>query len=518
MPIRTCRTLSASVGIALIASACGGDLHGPTAQASSNAESPPLNSPSSNTTSVTPAALTATLKASTTGQSVLQIAGSAFTCGIDVRYLQYDTVGGAGEPTTASGVLMVPTGSGPACSGARPIIEYAHGTTLTKSYNLAALNDPTNQAYTESLYIAALYAAHGYIVVAPNYAGYDSSTLGYHPYLNAAQASTDMIDALQAAKGALPSVSNTVTASDKLFLTGYSEGGYVAMATARAMQAANIPVTASAFMSGPYALASFGDAIFSGEVDLGSTAFFPMIYTSYQKAYGNLYSSPADVYESAYANGIETLVPGPYTFSTIISNGKLPQSALFNSTPPTGPAVLQPTLNALTPPTGFGAADLLFALGFGPGNLIRNSARLSYLLDAFANPDGVVPKVTTNLPSVAPQNPLRVAFKKNDLRGWTPTSPVLLCGGHQDPTVFYNVNTGVMKQEWAGLGSLVKALDVDSPLAGDGFDAARLNFAGSEAVTAVVGGPVAVAGAYHGSLVLSACMLAASTFFGQYGS
>ena len=33
--------------------------------------------------------------------------------------------------------------------------------------------------------IAAMYAAQGFIVVAPNYAGYDISTLGYHPYLNA---------------------------------------------------------------------------------------------------------------------------------------------------------------------------------------------------------------------------------------------------------------------------------------------------------------------------------------------
>ena len=27
-----------------------------------------------------------------------------------------------------------------------------------------------------------MFAAQGYIVVAPNYAGYDISTLGYHPY------------------------------------------------------------------------------------------------------------------------------------------------------------------------------------------------------------------------------------------------------------------------------------------------------------------------------------------------
>jgi len=33
----------------------------------------------------------------------------------------------------------------------------------------------------EALIMAAVFASQGYIVVAPNYAGYDSSTLPYHP-------------------------------------------------------------------------------------------------------------------------------------------------------------------------------------------------------------------------------------------------------------------------------------------------------------------------------------------------
>lgn len=353
-------------------------------------------------------------------------------------------------------------------------------------------------------------------MVAPNYAGYDSSTLAYHPYLNADQQAKDMIDALSAAKVALPRVSSTATASGKLFVTGYSEGGYVAMAAARAMQAAGTPIAASAFLSGPYALASFADAVFYGEVDAGATAFFPMIFTSYQKAYGNIYPSTANVYESAYVNGIDTFLPGPYTFTTVVSSGKLPAAALFSSTPPTGPAALQPTLDAISPPTGSGATDALFALGFGSGNLVQNGFRLDYLLDAFANPDGVVPTATTGLPSAAPQSPLRIAFKKNDLRGWTPTSPVLLCGGHQDPTVFFNLNADVMKQQWAGLGSRVTELDVDSAAAGDGFDAARQVFASGAAAAAASGGSAAVLGAYHGSLVANACILAASSFFAAH--
>ncbi len=509
------KNATAMLATMLLMSACGGGSGTGASASSAPVEGALLNGPPPRTASLTATAFTSALESSQTGKTLLRFVGAP-VCGVDLNYIQYATVGGAGEATTASGVLMVPTGSNPRCTGARPIVLYAHGTAVTKAYNLANFTDTTNEAYSASLSIAAQFAAQGYIVVAPNYAGYDSSPLAYHPYLNANQQSRDMIDALSAAKTALPLVASPSTASSKLFLTGSSQGGYVAMATARAMQAAAIPVTASAFVSGPYAMSAFADTVFYGHVSLGFPVIFEMVATSYQKAYGNMYSSPSDVYESAYAPGIETLVPGPYTTTTLSTSGKLPATELFSNTPPTGPAALQPTLDSITPPTGTGSTDALFALGFGPNNLVLNSTRLDYLLDATANPDGAVPTVTTGATAAFPQSPWRIALKKNDLRGWTPTSPVLLCGGHSDPTVFYETNTGLMAQQWAGLGSLVTELDVDSPPAGNRFDSARLYFSSGAAAVAASSGSSAVIEAYHGTLANPACMIAATTFFSSY--
>src|SRR3984893_1534637 len=178
------------------------------------------------------------LGATPAGASLLAVAGPP-ACGVDFYHIEYNTVGGAGEKTTASGALLVPTGAAPACSGPRPIVLYAHGTQTDKNANLA---DITNTNNAEGALIAAVFAAHGYIVVAPNYAGYDTSTLAYHPFLNGDQQSKDMIDALTAARTALPRVSSpagtAISDGGKLFVTGYSQGGYVAMATHKAMQAA----------------------------------------------------------------------------------------------------------------------------------------------------------------------------------------------------------------------------------------------------------------------------------------
>jgi hypothetical protein len=484
-----------------------------------------MQSPPALITSLTAAGFKTSLSASESGLGLLQLSTGSTTgdlpCGVDVKYIKYGTVGGKNEATDASGALMVPTGTAAQCTGARPIVLYAHGTNITKLYNLAEIADSTNPANSESVLLAAMYAAQGYIVVAPNYAGYDTSSLSYHPYVNADQQSKDMIDALAAAKSALPAGK----ASAKLFVTGYSQGGFVAMATQRALQNAGTPVTASAPMSGPYALAAYLDAIFYGNVALGATAFAPLATNSFQNAYGNIYTTPADIYESTYATGIESLVPGAYDFTTVYSSGKLPQTALFNSTPPAAPfAGITPPMGTGTPP---GATDPLFAAGFGTSNLIKNSARLDYLLDASASHDGAVPPGGDGLPAPSPLNKIRVAAKANDLRiGWTgPTTPTLLCGGNADPTVFYSVNTQTMATLWAPLvtARLVTVLDVDSdpgtPSATNPFYAAKAGFAQQKAAliaSAGVNAATAVTTAYHGSLVPPFCNAAARGFFSQF--
>jgi acetyl esterase/lipase len=368
---------------------------------------------------------------------------------------------------------------------------YAHGTATNRATNLANVLDPNNQ---EGVLIAAMFAAHGFIVVAPNYAGYDSSPLPYHPFLNGTQQSSEMIDALKAARAALPNIpASATTDAHLLFVTGYSQGGYVAMATAKALQAAADPTfVASAPMSGPYALAAFGDQIFFGGVNLGSTVFAPMIATSYQRQFGNIYNSPTDpsnIFELQFSATIDALLPSNTPLSVLQAPGpgqKLPQTTLFSGTLITGTPI-DAFFAGATPPAG----NPLFALGFTaagvPGNLITNPARRDYVLDAFtsaATADGAIPPPPPFTPisgvplAASPANNLRKALKANDMRTWAPTHPMFLCGGRNDPTVFFAINTGTMagsgpsgatQPQHAGAfwdaqvtGGLVRVFDVDT--------------------------------------------------------
>jgi hypothetical protein len=448
-----------------------------------------------------PSDLVALLGGNDLGKALLQLAVSP-VCTIAVYHMEYQTVDPAGNLTPASGALMVPSGTN--CQAGRPILLYAHGTTTDLDYNFANLSAADSG---EALIVAAEFAAQGYIVVAPNYVGYDTSTLGYHPYLNADQQSKDMIDALTAGRAALPNLALSSSDGGKLFVSGYSQGGYVAMATHRAMQAAGMTVTAAAPMSGPYALSATSDAVFEGQVDLSAVENTVLLATSYQHAYGNVFTAATDVFETPYASDVEGLLPSTTSIADLVTQGKLP-NALFSLTPP------GQTFVDFTPATAPANLAAVFAQGFGTPFLITNAYRLSYLQDAAANPDGGLTG-TNGLPPSAPGNAFRQDLKTNDLRTWIPTAPVLLCGGGNDPTSFF-FNTTLMQNYWTANGgaSVFSVLDVDSAItANDPYADEKTGFAAAKALVELDGGQTAVFADYHAGLVPPFCIVAVKSFF-----
>ncbi len=455
-------------------------------------------------------------------------------CGVTIEKVTYDTLGAAGENTNATAALMVPTGNAENCKGDRPVLLYAHGTTTDKNYDFTQVGNVNNSAVGESTLIAANFAAQGYIVVAPNYAGYDESELDYHPYLVAEQQSTDMIDALENARSVIDKqrLANNVNYvniddSDKLYISGYSQGGHVAMATARMLESQDEEVTAIAPLSGPYALAAFGDFIFTGNVNLGATRFAPLLAKGLQEAYGDVYNNSADIFTTDYAN---TKLPNMLSFEDLVTAGQLPRFALFQSKPTSNPLINQ-----------LPDSELPFAfLGFAPEKyLIKTDFRAAYVADALKNPDGLTPTTPTGMPATDPQNNLRKALKDNDLRGYIPQVPTLLCGGHRDPTVYYDLNTGsmlaILKQyndnnPVANLN--ITVLDVDTnneeirgvptiaPLSQSALSNPWLQNNTVPDIQTSFDNNVIAAGnsflsSYHGQLVASACTQATREFFDQ---
>ena len=439
----------------------------------------------------------------TLGAQLAAVAGAP-KCGIDVHHFEYATVGAAGEKTTASGALMVPTGSDPACTGSRPLMMYAHGSSEVHGVDMTDLTPQAPYGIT-SIEVVALFAAQGWIVIAPNYAGYDTSTLTYHPHHIADQESKDMMDALAAARKSFANLQHPVTDNGKLFLTGHSEGGYVTMATLRAMQQAGITVTAAAPSSGNYAESMGYEALVStpgalagiSDVAPDDILKYAMQFTAWQKADGDLYQAPTEIYPAAYAPSMETIGPNDTPAATLVAQGRLPAFLLANDEP--GYATLSPAQQAF-----FGSPDQ---------SLIKTSFLQAAIADAAANP---CPATSTTEPlACTPANPVRKAWHRNDLRTFTPAAPLLMCGGHGDTEVdFANATlTYAYFQNHSAGATLLAPLDVDSATtAGDPWATAKAAFVSARNAVIAVGGDPSSTDNYH-FLAQAACGVAARDWF-----
>ncbi len=351
----------------------------------------------------TPSVLATVPTAAFDGGPLVGLTGAA-KCNVKVVKLNYKTIGVTGEPTNASGVMLVPTGTHALCTAPAGLIAYAKGTDVQKPRTLANPADP------ETGLLSAMYAAQGYVVVATDYLGFADSAYTYHPYLHADSEASSVIDSIRAARKAAVLAGIAAPLSGKVMLTGYSQGGHSSMAAHRAIErdhAAEINVVAGAHLAGPYNL--------SGSLQLtdaiaGYQFFVPYLVTAWQKVYGTLYASVADVFKAPYSTGIESLLPNPtLNYTTLIESGKLPYG-----------------------PTPNQARDQLFTA--------------EYIAQG---------RLTTS--------PLFAAAKKNDLLGWSPKSQLLLCGGSGDPTVPPAVHQAVMFADFQSRGlTNVRTVDVDA--------------------------------------------------------
>lgn len=496
---RSFYSLGLSLGLGILLAACsGGTTTGGTPAGVANpaplpvpirgslvgqAASVSVSVAGANLTTLSPSVLAGFLESAQTG--TLAVAGQP-QCSVSVYRVHYNTVGGAGEFTDASAAIFVPSGSATSCNNSRPVLLYAHGTSLQKSYDMA---DIANN--TEARLAAAVFAAQGFIVVAPNYAGYGGSSLGYHPYLDRIQESADMIDALRAARTSFGAIG--ARDSGKLLMTGYSQGGYVALAAQRAMQElgnAEFTLTAAAGMSGPYAIARFGDDLFGGAPRDGATVIVPTIVNAAQHASAAIYRTPAEVYEAQYAGAIVDLVPGTLGSSELVSLGRLPATSLFAAdSMPQAPGHTQ---------------------YFGANNLIRSDYRAAYLADMAAHPCDQNATAPLNC---APAHALRKWLVRNDLRSYLPTAPTLLCGGHDDPTVPY-FNTTATASYFRSRGAAIIELDIDdTPSLDDPYRSAKAGFVTARTLLRAASGGAAVASSYHAGLVAPFCMAATRDYF-----
>lgn len=142
------------------------------------------------------------------------------------------------QPTIASGLVAVPVTD----ATEMPVVSYQHGTVFDANY---VPSRPDQSAETRIM--IARFASQGYVVIGADYFGRGDSDLpdAYLVKGSAQQANTDMLGAAKAVLAALG------VTPGRLFLSGWSQGGWTTMAYLEKLEGLGVPVTAAAVASGP---------------------------------------------------------------------------------------------------------------------------------------------------------------------------------------------------------------------------------------------------------------------------
>ena len=211
--------------------------------------------------------------------------------GVRAATLGYATHDVLGRTCRASGLIAAPLDLG----GERDVVVWLHGTSVNR-------NDvPSHPADLTSKLLAALFASAGFLFVAPDYLGLGVEGEGPHPYLHARSEASASLDMLLAARNAAPEALG-VSATRRVFLTGFSQGGHAALALQRDLEAAAAPpfdVAACATVSGPYNLSAITVPIVYQRPGVNTCGYLGYLLTSYRELYG-IYNVPAEVFVPPY--------------------------------------------------------------------------------------------------------------------------------------------------------------------------------------------------------------------------
>ncbi len=136
--------------------------------------------------------------------------------------ITYKTLDGGGNLTDASGIIAIPQKPAGAKS---PLLSFQHGTVFLDK------EAPSNDTVATSP--VNIIASLGFVVAAADYIGYGTSRGKDHPYLQKEPSAAAVTDFIVAARQWL--AEQRLPLNDQLFLTGYSEGGYVTLAAQQAL-------------------------------------------------------------------------------------------------------------------------------------------------------------------------------------------------------------------------------------------------------------------------------------------
>jgi len=224
--------------------------------------------------------------------------------------IPYTTTDEEGNSVKVSGLMVVPTGVPDAVKQIGfSVVSDDHGTIFANAEAPTVIAEGTSAPAGSSVILTSLFA---FVTLQPDYIGFGDSSDHYHPFILKKSLASATVDFIKAAKKF--AADNDINLNGQLFLTGYSEGGYAAMATLEQIeQEGELQVTMAAPMAGPYAVDLMAQGVLS-EPQLSVPSFMANVAYAYANAYSE---DVSNVINEPYASSLETLFDGTKTRAEI---------------------------------------------------------------------------------------------------------------------------------------------------------------------------------------------------------
>jgi len=236
--------------------------------------------------------------------------------------IEYPTRDEHGNSVLASGLMVVPSPKGMSSEDRKrlefmkskgfSVVSDDHGT-ITANDNAPTVKASLDNTPNGSPII--LTSLYGFVTLQPDYIGFGSSDAKYHPYLLAKSSANATLDFVKAAVEFAKN--NNIPLNKQLYLTGYSEGGYVSMASLKSYEdgysIGDMSIIASAPMAGPYIMSEMAKAVLSQD-----TISHPAFMADVAYAYSMTYNKPtSDLVNYPYDSMLERLFDGSMNIDEI---------------------------------------------------------------------------------------------------------------------------------------------------------------------------------------------------------
>ncbi|WP_371346963.1 alpha/beta hydrolase family protein [Ancylobacter sp. IITR112] len=225
------------------------------------------------------------------------------------------------RPTLATGLIAIPDLPG----ASFPLVSYQHGTVYGKQEVPSFIDQSP-----ETALMVAQFAGQGYVVIGADYFGLGLSTEpeGYMVKASHQQATADMLNASRQVLAALK------IDTPKLYLAGWSQGGFVTMALLEKLEAEGVKVNAAATASAPVdiyvALSGFLDFPRANDASWVTTLFILSSF-SFENYYGVPGLARALLTEESYEIARKAYAREPYDPAAIPTDlRKLIRPAYFD--------------------------------------------------------------------------------------------------------------------------------------------------------------------------------------------